>query len=192
MELDSIFRKLRKPRVLWTLAIINLAGSIFGFYYYIPQLMETEPSLWIWVVDSPLATLSLAVALIMRLKNRSSTLVEGFAFISNLKYGLWTCLVLLFYSEGFLLNEGLYMYLFLFFSHLGMALQSFILLEDLEFGWVVPLAGWFLLNDTLDYFLEIHPGLYAEISYPVSAAMVSAYSLSAICLILFWRFTRSS
>ena len=47
-------------RYAWGIVAINLAGTVFGFWYYIPQF-RLEPVLaWPVVPDSPAATLFIA------------------------------------------------------------------------------------------------------------------------------------
>ena len=50
-------------RYAWAIVAINLAGTAFGFWYYIPQF-RLEPVLaWPVVPDSPVATLFIACSL---------------------------------------------------------------------------------------------------------------------------------
>lgn len=180
---------LRKQTAV-TIALINLLGTVFGFYYYLPQLREVSPHLWIFVADSPIATLAIALSLILYIYGRNLKFLNAFAFISNLKYGLWTVFVLLYYFESFWATNSMPMYIFLLGSHFLMFVQAFLVLDYSDFSWSVfsISAVWFLLNDTLDYFLDIHPTLFVEHSHPVNAAMVSAYILTFLslsCYLLF-------
>lgn len=177
---------LQKP-VIIAIVLVNVLGAAFGFYYYTPQFGETVPLLWIFVADSPLATLSIALSLMLHLRGKPSGLIDAFAFISNLKYGLWTVFVLAFYFDSFWAINSAPIYLFLFSSHLLMAIQSFLVLEytDFSFEWLTVSAVWFLLNDSLDYFIDIHPWLFSRHGHPLSAAMIAAYSLSAAGLLIY-------
>lgn len=184
-KMSGMTSRLRKiffsREVLWAVVLANLAGSAFGFFYYLPQFAEVSPALWVFVADSPIATLSIAVALIARRFGCGNRLLDGFAFVANVKYGLWTCFVLLFYSTEFMQVASRPMYLFLFFSHLAMAFQVILVAEKFEWKTLAPLAAWFLLNDTLDYTLGVHPYIYSEFEIP---AMIAAYSLSVFSLLL--------
>lgn len=158
-------------------AAVNLLGTVFGFYYYREQLLATSVELWVFVPDSPISTLLMASSLVLLLRGKSSFL-DGMAFIGNLKYGLWTVFILVFYSSTFLQINSIWMYLFLLFSHLLMALQAFLILElsDLKYAGIA--VGWFLVNDFVDYFLDTHTFIYASHSHPFSPAMIAAFSLT--------------
>lgn len=164
----------------------NLLGTLFGFYYYLPQFTETNPLLWIFVADSPLATLFIAVSLLGKYYNMNNGLVDVLAFIGNIKYGLWTVFVLLFYFETFWTGNTAPMYFFLLFSHLGMFLQAFLIPEYSDFSFKAFIAGgsWFLVNDLLDYGLDIHTYVYTGHSHPFSPVMFAAVSLTSLGVIL--------
>ena len=111
-------------RYAWVIIAINLLGTAFGFWYYIPQF-RLEPALaWPVVPDSPTATLFIACSLALY------------------KLGLWTPYVLTVFHEAFLATVAAplpvalllgpqlasdAMYAFLFVSHLGMAVQAFVI-----------------------------------------------------------------
>lgn len=190
--LETLRDFLLSKRIAALIATINLFGTAFGFYYYLPQFQEVSPALWIFVADSPIATFAIALSLIFYIYGRNSDLLNIFAFISNVKYGLWTVFVLLYYFESFWATNSTPMYLFLLSSHFFMFVQAFLVLDYTEFSWKafsVP-AIWFLLNDTLDYFLNIHPYLFTEHSHPVNAAMLAAYTLTFLSIGLVFFFYR--
>lgn len=173
---------LERPAVTWLVVAVNLAGTGFGFYYYREQFAATAPHLWLFVADSPIATLLIAASLVLFLRSRESGLVDALAFIANLKYGLWTGFVLVFYFDTFFTQNPVEMYIFLLLSHLGMALQAFLVLDYTDFDWrhLAIAAGWFVLNDLLDYFLDLHTWIYVAHGHPVSPAMVAASGLTLL------------
>jgi uncharacterized membrane protein YpjA len=132
---------------------VNVAGAAFGFYYYMPQLSVVPTHLWLLVADSPIATLFFAAALGSVLVGSGSRLLSSMAFVANLKYGLWTAAVLLIFSDGFLSSTSIPMYLFLLFSHLGMAAQVFLLdgVSDFSKKGLVAGAAFYAVNDIADY-----------------------------------------
>lgn len=176
-------------RLVYAIIFANLAGTAFGFYYYLPQFSETPIYLWILVADSPIATLLMAGSLFLYSRNIKSSLIDGLAFVSNLKYGLWTAFVLLFYFESFWQMNSTPLYLFLLFSHLAMALQIFLISDYGTFSWKdFGLAAlWFLTNDYQDYSMKIHSTLPVELEYFWNPASIVAVSLTILGLLLYLR-----
>lgn len=148
-------------RLLWVVVAINLLGTAFGFWFYGAQLSETPIVMWPIVPVSPLATLYIALSLTAWRRGytgRLAQLIHLLAFIGCLKYGLWAVFVQLF-VEGpgyipFLLWQ------FLIWSHVGMVVQAFLIQRYATFPlWaIVVAAGWYLLNDLLDFFLAVFGG----------------------------------
>lgn len=145
-------------RLAWPIAIINLLGTVFGFWYYWPQLERTAIVMWPIVPVSPLATMYMGLSLIAwRLGYRAEWL-HALAFFGCLKYGLWTPFVQV------LLNGPagieLWLYQFLIWSHFAMAVQAFLIHRYANFPvWAVGFAtGWYVLNDLLDYFVVVLDG----------------------------------
>ncbi|HVL88323.1 MAG TPA: DUF1405 domain-containing protein [Candidatus Thermoplasmatota archaeon] len=137
------------------LLVANLLGVAYGFYYYGRQFVLTPPYLWPLVPDSPLAVLLIVAALLLALAGRQNRWIDAFAFVANVKVGLWTAFVLLYYGPEFrifdepLLNLNFY----LFWLHLGMAAEAFVLvrgMRHLRWGWLA-VAGWFAFSDAMDY-----------------------------------------
>jgi len=81
--------------------------------------------------------------------------VSVLAFFGCWKLGLWTPFTLAAFADGFLATTALPMYLFLFFSHLAMTVQGFLLYRLSEFPVraVAVAAAWYGLNDVVDYLL---------------------------------------
>lgn len=180
----SKFDKIRKlvlgTRLWILLVIINLLGTAYGFYFYGDQLRETSMLLWLFVADSPLSTLGVAAAVAWRKLGTGNKYLDAYAFLANLKYGLWTVTVLLIYFNGYTSINSTSLYLFLLFSHLGMAVQAF-LLTDLELRPVALFGVFFLLNDLIDYSIEIHPFVPSE---SVLMAATAAFSLTVLSVVV--------
>jgi len=144
-------------RWAWLVVAINLAGTAFGFWYYVPQLSATKSVLvWPLVPDSPMATLFIAASLALWKLGRSREWVNMLAFFGCLVLGLWTPYVLLAFRSGFS-SLPWYMYNFLFWSHLAMVVEAFLIHRYSEFPVraIAVAVGWFTLNVVVDYFLPI-------------------------------------
>ncbi len=144
---------------LVSLFLINLAGFLFGIYYYSYQLSITPFWAWIFIIDCPLYVLLFSALCLMKLKSRA---VPGWLlFITSVglvKYGLWTGLVIWLYSGHFFAVSPV-LYSLLFPLHIGMILEGLVLLPHLraKAAQTVPVLFWFLLNDFLDYFAGTLP-----------------------------------
>jgi uncharacterized membrane protein YpjA len=176
-------------RALYLVIAANLLGTLFGFYYYLPQISENNPLLWIFIMDSPLSTLFVALSLIFYLRSRQKEFLNHLAFIGNFKYGLWTVFVLFHYLESFLAMRGTLLFSFLALSHFLMFIQAFLVLDYLEFDYryLVVAASFFLVNDLLDYGLGIHSTLPEVNGFtdPAGIAAILLTALSVVSLLYF-------
>lgn len=156
-------------RIAGVIALVNLVGTAFGFWYYgfhplplsdplVTGQFAGEPAItWVLVPDSPVATLFIAVALGLWWLGRPSEYWNVLAFFGCWKLGLWTPFVLLAFADGFLAGTALPMYLFLFFSHLAMVAEAFLVhrFSDFPLRAVAVAVAWYGLNDVADYFVPI-------------------------------------
>lgn len=158
-----------KERRAWAalIALVNLVGIAYGFYYYAAQFETTPWTLWWLVPDSPLAVLwaelALAAYWLFPPWARGRWLwLDALAVVGNLQVGLWTCYVLLAYESSFhtldfLQGEGpLRLNSVLWVGHAGMAALALVYvkgLRDARAWWAAAVAGgYYLFNDALDYF----------------------------------------
>lgn len=192
MNLENLKESGRKlvynENVLWAAVLVNLAGTAFGFYYYGEQLAVTSLPMWIFVPDSPVATLAAASAFYLYIRGKQSSLVETFAFFGNLKYGIWTVFVLIYMYQGFSQIHPTPLYAFLLVSHALMVLQAYVVLDFSEISWKPLLAviGWFLVNDAVDYTLGTHSALPKAVGFssPVAWVAVGTTLLAALMVYL--------
>ncbi|QSX00167.1 DUF1405 domain-containing protein [Haloterrigena alkaliphila] len=143
-------------RFAWLVVAINLAGTVFGFWYYGPQLGETAAVMWPWVPDSPMATLLIALAVACWKLGYEQPWLTSLAFFGNVILGLWTPYTLLAFADAYAGLNPL-MYQFLFWSHLAMVVQAFVLHRITDFPvWAVAVAAvWYWSNLVVDYFVPI-------------------------------------
>ncbi|MFB6120370.1 MAG: DUF1405 domain-containing protein [Halobacteriaceae archaeon] len=147
-------------RFAWLIVLVNLGGTAFGFWYYRHQLAETAVWLWPVVPDSPAATLFIALSLAAWKLDRQSAILDSLAFFGCIKLGLWTPYVqLALNGPG---GIATWLYWFLVVSHLGMALEAFVLhrYADFPVRAVGAAAGWYWLNDVVDYFVPVGGGVH--------------------------------
>ncbi|MCY8474262.1 MULTISPECIES: DUF1405 domain-containing protein [Bacillus] len=136
---------------------INFLGTVYGYYWYLPQLLETPARFLIFVPDSPTATFFFLFVLLAFLMKRNAPLFEALALVTLVKYGLWAVAMnlLVLAVTGDLPWEG-YM---LIASHFAMAVQGVLYSPYFRFSlWhLVIAAAWTLHNDVIDYLFGMMP-----------------------------------
>jgi len=142
-------------RLAWPIVLINLAGTAFGFWYYRFQFAITEPVMWPFVPDSPMATLFIALSLAAWRLDLNADWIHMVAFFGCLKLGFWTPFVQLVLQSSAGIADWLYY--FLIVSHLAMVVEGFLIHRYANFsvGAVAVATGWFLVNDVVDYFWPV-------------------------------------
>ncbi|RYJ13622.1 DUF1405 domain-containing protein [Halogeometricum borinquense] len=142
-------------RLTWVVVAVNLVGTVFGFWYYRFQLLNSHLVIWPAVPDSPLATLLMAVSLVSWKLGQDRNWIHALAFVGNLKYGFWVVIVQIVIND--VLVSGDPYHWFLLVSHFGMGLQALVIYRYAEF--TVPSVAvatlWFSFNDMVDYFLPL-------------------------------------
>ena len=166
-------------RLAWPIALVNLVGTIFGFWYYAGrrfsapfiagQFAGTPVVAWPVVPDSPVATMFIGLSLAAWKLGYDAEWLHVMAFFGCIKLGLWTPYVQYFVNG--LGEVPLWLYHFLIWSHLAMAIEAFLIYRYSDFPvWAVALATtWYLFNDIVDYFLPLvgdfhHTLLRAELT----------------------------
>ena len=187
-------------RLVWLVVAINLAGTAFGFWYYLPQFSRTPPEMWLFVPDSPVATLLIAGAFALWAVGRANDYLTALAFFGNIKLGLWTPWVLVVFADAFLEFTALPMYAFLLFSHLAMVVQAFVLhrITDFPLSAVGIATLWYTVDLTVDYFVPVVGGPHhttipveygTQIVAGASAFQLAAWGAVVLTIIpLFWAF----
>jgi len=142
----------------WLVVAVNLAGTAFGFYYYLFQFARTPVAMWPFLPDSPVATLLIALALAAWKLGHPQEWLTVLAFFGNVILGGWTVYVHLTFWPAFtemLGNPA--MRQFLIWSHAAMVLQAFLLHRIADFRpWAVGVATlWYTVNATVDYFVPV-------------------------------------
>ena len=142
----------------WLVVAVNLAGTAFGFYYYLFQFDRTPVVMWPFVPDSPVATLLVAFALAAWKLGHPQEWLTVLAFFGNVILGGWTVYVHLAFWPAFtetMINPA--MRQFLIWSHAAMVLQAFLLhrIADFRPRAVGVATLWYTVNATVDYFVPV-------------------------------------
>ncbi|MDE8562345.1 DUF1405 domain-containing protein [Anoxybacillus rupiensis] len=148
---------LAAPSVLWLLLVINIAGTIYGYIWYGPQLAETPSRFLLFVPDSPTASLFFVFVLLAFILKRNWPLLEALAMVTLLKYGIWAVVmnILVWKVTGTLGWQGW----MLIFSHGAMAIQGLLYAPfyRMKVRHLAFAAIWTLHNDVIDYVFQMLP-----------------------------------
>jgi uncharacterized membrane protein YpjA len=155
-----IYPLLANRSILKLLLIVNIVGTLYGYYWYGWQLKETPPIFLIFVPDSPTASLFFVLVLVAFLLKKSWPLIEALAIVTLFKYGIWAVVmnILVFVVQEELDWVG-YM---LIFSHFAMAVQGILYAPFYRFKWrhLMIAAIWTLHNDVIDYVFFMLPSYH--------------------------------
>lgn len=139
------------------LLLVNVAGTIYGFYWYGWQLAETPTIFLPFVPDSPTASLFFVFVLLAFLFKKNWPLLEALAVVTLFKYGIWAVVmnILVYFVQGQLDFVGF----MLIFSHFAMAVEGLLYAPFYRFKWqhLVLAAIWTLHNDVIDYVFFMLP-----------------------------------
>lgn len=143
--------------VLWMILIINLIGTIYGYYWYKGQLEVTPFQFLLFVPDSPTASLFFVIALAGIMMGRNFGLFEALAVVSLFKYGIWAVVMNLF---TFAVDGSFSLIaLMLILSHGAMALEGLLFAPYFRVKpWHLVTAAIILVhNEIIDYVFGMMP-----------------------------------
>jgi uncharacterized membrane protein YpjA len=157
MNLKWIYTILGNRSVLSLLLIVNFFGTVYGYYWYRSQLVNTPPKFLLFVPDSPTASLFFLFVLVAFILGKNWPLLEALALVTLVKYGIWAVVMngLVFIVQGGLDPIGL----MLVASHGAMAIQGLLYAPFYRFKtWHLVVTGiWTLHNDVIDYVFFMMP-----------------------------------
>lgn len=171
------------------LLVINLSGTIYGYYWYKEQLSITPWKYIIFVPDSPTASLFFTIVLFLYLIKKRSPLIEALACVTLFKYGIWA-VVMIFWGAALApipwMESLTWQHWMLVGSHLGMAIQGILYFPYYTFQKrdILITASWTLTNDLLDYQLDLHPWVALELENYIPAVAFFTVLLSLTSLLL--------
>ncbi|MEC2224487.1 DUF1405 domain-containing protein [Heyndrickxia faecalis] len=187
MNGPALYAALADRRVLWMLFLANAAGTIYGYIWYGWQLRDTPPAFWLFVPDSPTASLFFLFVLLAFLWRKHWPYVEALAMVTLFKYGIWAVAMnlLVLIVNGSLPWQG-YM---LMASHLAMAIEGILYAPLYQFKWkhLLVAAVWTLHNDIIDYVFMQFPR-YEDVYRYIREIGYFTFWLSILSLLLAYRF----
>jgi uncharacterized membrane protein YpjA len=155
--ISKLYAILGNKQFLWMLLVINVFGTVYGYYWYVPQLVNTPAIFLPFVPDSPTASLFFVFVLIAFLLKKNWPLMEALAIVTLFKYGIWAVImnILVLNVTGNLHWTG-YM---LMASHFAMALEGMLYAPYYRFRlWHLAVAAILALhNEVIDYVFMMMP-----------------------------------
>lgn len=183
-------------RLAWPVALVNLVGTLFGFWYYAGRPLEVAPPVvegqlgvaplaaYPLVPDSPVATMFIGLSLLAWRLDVEADPLHALAFFGCIKLGLWTPFVQLVVNGPGTIPAWLYWFLIL--SHAAMAAEAFLIHRYARFSVpaVAVALAWYGFNDVVDYFLPVlegphHTWLRAELATGRLDHTLPAHDLAA-------------
>lgn len=153
----NIYPLIANRQVLTLLLIVNIIGTLYGYYWYGWQLKETPAIFLPFVPDSPTASLFFVIVLIAFLLGKNWPIIEALAIVTLFKYGIWAVVmnIFVYFVQGGLDWSG---YL-LILSHFSMAVEGILFAPFYRFKWwhLIIAAIWTLHNDIIDYVFFMMP-----------------------------------
>jgi len=190
-RLQGIFTLLRHKAVLWIVGLINLAGTLYGYYWYEPQLATSKWYFYPFIPDSPTASLFFTIIVFLWIFGRRSRLFEALAFVTLIKYGVWAVVMnALMLNELGTSNDYLTtMALMLMVSHGAMAFQALLFspLMTFRIKELVLVAIWVVHNDVVDYVLGQWPR-YPALAEHIKWIGYGSFWLTGLCLLMGYLF----
>ncbi|MGD7045423.1 DUF1405 domain-containing protein [Jeotgalibacillus proteolyticus] len=154
---ELLYACLTNRTFLIILFTVNLLGTLYGYYWYEYQLMNTEPIFLLFVPDSPTASLFFTIVIGFFLLGKRWKIMEALALVTLFKYGIWA--VVMNILTGQVTGSISLQAWMLIFSHGAMALQGILYSPFYRFSWwhLVLASIWTLHNDVIDYVFGQYP-----------------------------------
>ncbi|MDQ0299421.1 putative membrane protein YpjA [Salibacterium salarium] len=184
--MGMFIRFLGMPSMIAALLIVNLFGTIYGYWWYKIQLEQTPPVFYVFVPDSPTASLFFCIVLFLFLLKRNNGLLEALASVTLIKYGLWA--VVMNIAGGVAGDELSWQNYMLIISHFGMAMQGLLFAPYYRIKpWhLLIVALWTIHNDIIDYVYGMYPWVSSAIADQISHIGYFTFWLSIFSLILIY------
>lgn len=186
--ISYIYNILNNRIFLFLLLIVNVFGTIYGYWWYKSQLVITPTKYLIFVPDSPTASLFFCFVLFFFLLKKNAPYLEALAVITLFKYGVWAVVmnILTLVVTGGLSWTG-YM---LIASHGAMAIQGLLYAPNYKIKWrhIIVAAIWTLHNDVIDYVFEMMP-IYSSLNQYMNEIGYFTFWLSIISIAITYYFT---
>ncbi|MCX6818255.1 MAG: DUF1405 domain-containing protein [Candidatus Aenigmarchaeota archaeon] len=173
-------------RALAFLVFANVLGFFVGLWFYWPQLMNSNPSLWIIIIDSPLSVLMIAiVCALFYFRRKAPESLKCLAGAYLIEYGLWTVAAIALYWKSYVTSPDPldpFIGVINVFLHLGMVVEGVTLIPQMrpKIKHALIVMAILLVNNFFDYFLgtltrvpDTYKNILAVESFTVTLALAA-------------------
>jgi len=172
--------------IIWALFLVNLLGTVYGFWWYKYQLAVTPSIFKAFVPDSPTASLFFTIFLLALLCRKKFPYIEALAVVTLFKYGIWAVVMnlLVLLQDGNLGYQG-YM---LMASHGAMALEGilFASMYTYKLKHLIVAAIWVLHDVIIDYVFGMMP-IYSTLMNNMERIGYFTFWLSIVSILIAWK-----
>lgn len=170
---------------MWSLFLVNLLGTIYGYIWYMPQLKQTDAIFLPFVPDSPTASLFFTLAVFGLFLGRQWGLMQALAVMTLFKYGIWA--VVMNILTLVVTGELSWLGWMLVASHFGMAVQGLLYAP---FFRVKPIhliiaSVWTVHNEIIDYVYMQYP-VYSQLHLYIQEIGYFTFWLSMLSIFVTW------
>lgn len=182
MILSNVKSKLRG--MLWVILVFQILGSIYGYYWYKEQLIQTPWYYWLFTWDCPFYATLFSVWLLSYLRNTQlhrNSLFTTLTWTGLIKYGLWTVVIV---QDSYFQGSAITMdSLGLQISHVILLIEGFILISTAQFRYILIAVCWLILNDVMDYIVGTYPWILPQQVYLAKWLAISMTVLLSVSML---------
>ena len=137
---------------LYLLALINLVAGIYSLSFYSAQLSVSNPLIWVFIADCPLAAILFALNIFLIARGIKLPWLCFLSIMANVKFGVWTIFVLI-------ESNAVFSLWWIAVAHVLLLIETVVLLGLFKFRvkHVLFALVLFSIGDYFDYVLGTHP-----------------------------------
>lgn len=137
---------------LFILGLINIIAGIYSLSFYSLQLSQSNPLLWVFIADCPLAAILFGLTIILIALGVKIRWLAFLSIVASVKFSLWTIFVLV-------LSGSILPLWWVGLAHLLLLIEVIVFFGLFDFRVKNVLLGLilFLIGDYFDYVLKAHP-----------------------------------
>ncbi|MFC3801365.1 DUF1405 domain-containing protein [Cohnella sp. GCM10012308] len=186
-------RFLTQNWVMTLLMVFYVFGTIYGYYWYKNQLVDTMHTHPAWqlpfVPDSPTASLFFTIAALWlwlspfgngdnKVVTGARCVFEALAVVTSIKYGIWATIII--FASAAYGSPIVWQDWMLIVSHMSMAVCAVLYGRFFLYGAIALgiAAVWTLLNDIVDYSFGVYPSLPQSLDDRLLGVAIFTFALT--------------
>ncbi|MFD2332110.1 DUF1405 domain-containing protein [Cohnella sp. GCM10020058] len=186
-------RFLTQNWVMTLLMVFYVFGTIYGYYWYKNQLVDTMQTHPAWLIpfvpDSPTASLFFTIAALWlwlssfgdgdnKVVTGVRCVFEALAVVTSIKYGIWATVII--FASAAYGSPIVWQDWMLIVSHMSMAVCAVLYGRFFLYGAIALgiAAAWTLLNDIVDYGFGVYPSLPQSLDDRLLGVAIFTFALT--------------